>query len=88
MMGVRVLSDSADDMACMYDSVTETAFGPIFHGDTLPDMAATDAMCTFIEWLEPTDARDLGDGALLVKVSEFVGSYQRDYRIAQRRAES
>jgi hypothetical protein len=31
-VGVRILVDWADDTACLYDSVTDTAFGRVFHG--------------------------------------------------------
>ena len=31
-MGVRVLYDTENDVAALYDSVTETAFGRLFHG--------------------------------------------------------
>ena len=35
-MGIRILSGSGDvdtlNFACFYDSCTEIAFGPVFHG--------------------------------------------------------
>jgi len=30
-MGVRVLHDQNQDKSCLYDSVTETAFGPVMY---------------------------------------------------------
>jgi hypothetical protein len=50
-MGLRILYDPADDMAAMYDSVTDWAFGPVFYG---PD--AMDRIGAFIHWLAD-DAR-------------------------------
>lgn len=32
-MGVRTISDERDRMSALYDSVTELAFGPLFHND-------------------------------------------------------
>jgi hypothetical protein len=32
-MGVRTITDASESMSALYDSVTDTAFGPIFHAD-------------------------------------------------------
>lgn len=54
-MGCRILYDAKEDMAALYDSVTDTAFGPVFYqGEDYTD-AATRAE-KFLEWL-PGDAR-------------------------------
>jgi hypothetical protein len=46
-MGCRVLYDDNDDQACLYDSVTMTAFGRVFSG---PD--ANLQADRFLEWYE------------------------------------
>lgn len=43
-MGVRVLWDGDADAAVLYDSVTETAFGRVFHGDAQEKAEA------FLKW--------------------------------------
>ena len=57
-MSVRVLSDVQQDMSCLYDSVTETAFGPVFQ--------SMDEAERFLDWLTTgsliNDARRLEDG--------------------------
>jgi hypothetical protein len=50
-MGLRILYDPADDMAVMYCSTSDWAFGPVLYG---PD--ANDRCQAFIDWL-PRDAR-------------------------------
>lgn len=50
-MGLRILYDEAESIACMYDSVTGWAFGPVFENATPVDSALA-----FINWL-PQDAR-------------------------------
>lgn len=46
-MGVRVLAD--ESFACMYDSVSMVAFGPVFHGEELFGSPAA-AVEDFIQW--------------------------------------
>jgi hypothetical protein len=36
-MSTRILHDASDRKACLYDSVTDTAFGPVFGGDGFDD---------------------------------------------------
>lgn len=31
-MGVRIIHDTKNDVACLYDSVSDVAFGPVFYG--------------------------------------------------------
>jgi hypothetical protein len=45
-MACRILYDIDNDRACLYDSVTETAFGRVFHGDGL----AQDKLEAFLKW--------------------------------------
>ena len=59
-MGVRIIGD--DDYAAIYDSVTMTAFGPVFND--------ADEAERFLQWL-PSDARGYGDSELHDKVSDF-----------------
>ncbi len=45
-MGVRILHDEGDEIACIYDSVRDTAFGPVFRGIDAEDQARH-----FLSWL-------------------------------------
>jgi hypothetical protein len=45
-MGCRILANADDTMACLYDSVTATAFGRVFEETE----AAEDKMQAFLEW--------------------------------------
>lgn len=45
-MGCRIMFDSEDNAACLYDSVTETVFGRRFLGDD-----AVERLEAFLEWL-------------------------------------
>ena len=50
-MGVRILHDEGDEIACIYDSMTDIALGPVFRG-----LDAEDQARHFLGWLED-DAR-------------------------------
>lgn len=54
-MGLRILYDTGQDMAAMYDSVTDTAFGPVFYAGEHHE-PAEERIQKFIDWL-PADAR-------------------------------
>lgn len=75
-MSVRTLEDPVEWSACMYDSVTMTAFGPIFDerhcvGTEVP----SEAIDSFLAWLKEDgprvaqmrpagwDGRNVGDGS-------------------------
>jgi hypothetical protein len=64
-MGCRILEDREDGFACMYDSVTMTAFGPVFDdGQQLEN---------FMAWLGPdTDPRKLDDNELSALLAKFL----------------
>lgn len=57
-MGVRVLHDVDAGEACMYDSVTMTAFGPLISDVRIVNHSAAEAVHAFISWLTPHDARE------------------------------
>lgn len=57
-MGLRILYDHDEPAACLWDSVSGRAFGPVFEGDTARDDAQA-----FIDWL-PLDARTYGQREL------------------------
>lgn len=44
-MGCRILLDADEDLACLYDSVTMTAFGRVFSGPSAGDQAQA-----FLNW--------------------------------------
>lgn len=53
-MGCRILSgmmvnEGDRPAACLYDSVTETAFGPLFRGDG--EHEAEEEASTFLDWM-------------------------------------
>jgi len=65
-MGVRILYDSEREHACLYDSVTEFAFGPLFEDE--------DEAEQFLRWLEAHDGRDarrLSDDDMINMVHAF-----------------
>ena len=61
-MSVRIIEGS-DGYKVIYDSVTMTAFGPVFYED--------DDVEAFLQWLSPVDARTLGQRELDGKVYEW-----------------
>ena len=70
-MSVRVLSTDSGSIACMYDPVTMTAFGPIFDDESIPDMDGRGACCTFIESCTDRDPRDMTNVRLRAEVAEL-----------------
>jgi hypothetical protein len=65
-MGVRVLHDVQEGHACLYDSVTETAFGPLFEDG--------DAAEAFLGWVTDKawgDVRMLSDSVLRSRFNEW-----------------
>lgn len=64
-MGVRILGADNGDGACLYDSVTMWAFGPIFED--------ADQAKAFLDWLPPSvDARMFSDKELEQKHADFL----------------
>lgn len=59
-MSVRIITDG--DNSVIYDSVTMTAFGPVFNRDEDPD--------EFLEWL-PNDARSYNGQELWILVGDW-----------------
>lgn len=49
-MGVRILFDAEDNRACLYDSVTETAFGRVFYAEANGELDANEVAQAFISW--------------------------------------
>ena len=65
-MIVKILCDSSDDLACLYDSVTMRAFGPVVcHGDGAEILEA------FLLWLDQT-ARGVDEAQLMGWFDEFL----------------
>ena len=72
-MGVRVITDATESMSALYDSVTDTAFGPIFHEPETAD--------DFLAWYGPlytADPRVLPPQTLLTRVAEWRKSVADD----------
>lgn len=63
-MGVRTIYDRDQGIACMFDSVTGTAFGPVFSDYSVRDLDAYDQIASFHKFVEPNDARQFSDNAL------------------------
>ncbi len=49
-MGVRILFDSDNDVAALYCSTTDVAFGPVFYGDT--KSGSEDRAEAFCRWFQ------------------------------------
>ena len=77
-MSVRVIVSREEDKAVLYDSVTDTAFGPIIK--PADNLHCEDVAYAFLEWL-PVDARKLNDDELEDKLVEFRASDPRHYGI-------
>ena len=72
LMGVRILSDRKQDMACLYCSTSDAAFGPVFYKSD--DQDAEERAEAFLVWLRVArgvDARVLDDAALNSAVSDW-----------------
>lgn len=73
-MSLRILYDHQEGKAVMYDSVTDTALGPVLGwGDHM--RSPIDQMREFIEWLEERkiDPRDVGPSVLENLTNEYKG---------------
>ena len=71
-MGVHILSCSRQDLACLYCSTSDHAFGPVFYKSA--DQEADERAESFLLWLREArgvDARTLDDAALSSAVSEW-----------------
>jgi len=77
-MGVRVLYDNNANVAVLYCSTSDIAFGPLFFDEDGHD--ARDRVELFLEWL-PLDARKYSDSELLEKYSEW-----KEQEVRQRRS--
>lgn len=64
-MIVKILADSSDDLACLYDSVTQRAFGPVVcHGECAEILEA------FLVWLD-----QIGRGVDETKLMEWFDAF-------------
>ena len=70
---VRVLYDSDENVACLYDSVTEIVFGRVFHdiGEDKEIVFACDVADTFLKRLDK-DARSYEIDELIALQGDFV----------------
>jgi hypothetical protein len=79
-MGVRILHDRDQSLACLYDSVTDTAFGPVFF--STPHVDAESAADCFVQWFnEEREVRPLPNDLRLVSAREL-----EDLQVAWNRA--
>jgi hypothetical protein len=68
-MSTRIMCDQENGVAALYNSVTETAFGPLFHdyNDDEVDITAEDVAGMFLKWFaknyetDPRVSVNLGD---------------------------
>jgi hypothetical protein len=65
-MGVKILIDREQDLACLYDSVTDTAFGPVAYG-----YVGEEFLRNFIQSL-PMDARKYSGMTLRAEWDKFL----------------
>lgn len=87
-MSVRILYANRDTYseAALYCSTTDTAFGPIFHGDD--DHDAEERAEAFLDWLH-RDARQYNDSELSAKYSEWLDKekeYWAEKEVAEKAA--
>ena len=80
-MGVRILENQREGMAVLYDSVSETAFGPIFR-DWDPDGQSMTAFAgevaeAFLSYLSE-DARTYDAAVLMDEYGHFRDLIERD----------
>ncbi len=71
-MGVRILNNEADDLAVIYCSTSDVAFGPVFYEDSGDegDRSASEKAEEFLDWL-PVDPRTLSESELAAKYNEW-----------------
>jgi len=69
-MGVRILA--GDDMAAIYCSTSDFAFGPVFHGDEARDKAHS--YLIFIAETDGRDPRTIPDGDLERMLGEWMAA--------------
>ena len=62
-MGVRILNDTQDSVACFFCSTTEVAFGPLFHDEKEHD--ASDRAESFLRYLKGRDPRRMAQPELI-----------------------
>lgn len=58
-MSVRTVHDQSQNIGCMFDSTTGTAFGPLFERDDVPTLDVPDQIESFLAWLAPDDPRTM-----------------------------
>ena len=68
-MGAKILHDEGDEIACIYDSVKDVAFGPVFRG-----LDAEDQAQHFLNWLA-LDARTYEPRRLARLYVEWANQY-------------
>ncbi len=68
-MGVRILSDVEHNLAALYCSTTDTAFGPVFYGGDGLD--ADERAERFLKWL-PQDARRYLEAELAAHYADWL----------------
>lgn len=81
-MGVRILHDEEENMAAIYCSTTDFAFGPIFYdGDSHEDLPddwqvkdASEIALAFLQWYDSSDVRTLSDKDIGERQSEFLNA--------------
>lgn len=73
-MGVREIIDNDQHVACMFDSTTGQAFGPLFESADVPGLALDEQVRAFIAWMQPDDVRKCGELRLREEHAAFVAA--------------
>lgn len=76
-MGVRIISNSADDLAALYCSTSDFAFGPVFYADD--DATASERAEDFCDWFMSGGARIAASRLGLVPILRFGGTDPREW---------
>ena len=74
-MGVRILHDRESDVAALYCSTSDVAFGPLFYGTR--EREGDERAEAFVKWL-PQDARRYTDRELMQQFVMWQGQ-EEDY---------
>lgn len=69
-MGVRILSNSNDEMAALYCSTSDVAFGPLFYQSD--EYSAEMRAQSFLRYLGALDARLFAEADLLQVYSDWL----------------
>jgi hypothetical protein len=78
-MGCRILHDRDADLAVLYCSTSDVAFGPVFTDSEHGEQDASERAAAFLRWL-PCDPRRLDEPELLARYQAWLVAEPDQYR--------